>query len=144
MQNPIGAIIVCVRPSDDADHGEVLTVRAGDGVEDAEAADGEGDNARADTASTCVAIGGIAGVELVAAADVGEARLGDEVVKEGEVEVAGDGEDVLDADLDEATGQVAAEGGVGCGHGAVVGGVAEDGGGGGGGGGGDAGVGGLR
>lgn len=64
------------------------------------------------------------------------------MIEKREVKIAGDGEDVGDADLDEAAGEVAAEGGVGGvddggrdgvldgGNGAAVGGAADDGGGG--------------
>ena len=40
------------------------------------------------------------GVQVRAAADEVEAWFGDEVVEEREVEVAGDAEDIVDADLD--------------------------------------------
>lgn len=113
MEDPVGAVVIGIGPPDDADHGEVLAVGAGDGIEDAEPANSEGDNAGTDAAGAGIAVGGIASIELIAAANIGEAGLGDEVVEESEVEVAGDGEDVVDPDLDEAAGQVAAEGGIG-------------------------------
>ena len=110
MKNPIGTVIVRIRTSTDAYNREILTVRAGNCVDHTEASEGEGDDAGTDAALARVSVGGVAGVELVAAADVVEAGLGDEVVEEREVEVSGDGEDVGDADLDEAARQVAAEG----------------------------------
>ena len=109
VEDPVGAVVVGVGSADDADEGEVLAVGAGDGVEDAEAADGEGDDARANALGARVAVGGVAGVELVAAADEVEVWLRDEVVEECQVEVAGDGEHVPHADLHEAAGQVAAQ-----------------------------------
>ena len=112
VKHSVGAVVVGVGPSDDADQRQVLAVRAGDGVEHAKAANGERHDARADATRPGVAVGGVPGVQLVAAADVGEARLGDEVVEEGEVEVTGDGEDVGHAHLDEPPGEVAAEGGL--------------------------------
>ncbi|XP_057948335.1 uncharacterized protein LOC131144007 [Malania oleifera] len=69
----------------------------------------ESDGAGSDSAVAGVVISGVPGVELIAAADEVEAGLGDEVVEEGEVEVTGDEEDVVDASFDE----VAAEGGIG-------------------------------
>ena len=57
-----------------------------DGVEHAQPADGERHH------SGALAVGGAPGIELVAAAEVGEPRLGDEVVEQGQVEVTGDGE----------------------------------------------------
>lgn len=110
VEDSIRPVIVGIGPSDDTNHGEVLGIRTGDGVEDAEAADGEGDRASADPARAGEAVCGVAGIELVAAADEVEAGLGDEVIEEGEVEVPGDGEDVGGADLDEAPGDVTAEG----------------------------------
>jgi len=112
MQNPISPKIIGIRPSHNADHRQVLAVRARDGVEHRQPADGECDDAGPNTTGPGVAVGRVAGIELIAAADVGEPGLGDEVVEEGEVEVAGNGEHVGDADLDEAAGEVAAEGGI--------------------------------
>ena len=113
VENPISTVVVGVGTSDDTDDGEVLTVSAGDGVENAEAADGEGDDTGADAAGPSVAVGGVACVELVTAADVVKTRLGDDAIEEGEVEVARNGEDVADADLNKTVSDVAAEGGVG-------------------------------
>lgn len=113
VKYPVRPVVVGVGPADDADHRQVLAVGPGDGVEHAEPADGERHDAGPDAPGAGVAVGGVPGVELVAAADEVEPRLGDEVVEEREVEVAGDGEDVGDADLDEPVGDVAAHGGVG-------------------------------
>lgn len=110
VEDPVGAVVVGVWTTNDADDGEVLGVSAGNGVENAQPADGEGDSAGADATRSGVAVRGIAGVELVTASDKAEARFGDEMVEEGEVEVTGDSEDVGDADLDEAAGEVTAEG----------------------------------
>ena len=87
VEDAVGAVVVGVGPADDADDGQVLAVGAGDGVEDAEAADGEGDGAGADAAWARVPIGRVPGVELVAAADEAEAGLVDEVVEQREVEL---------------------------------------------------------
>jgi len=111
VQDAVGAVVVGVGTAHDADHGEVLAVRAGDGVEHAEPADGERDGAGADATGAGVPVGGVPGVELVAAADEAQPRLGDEVVEQGEVEVAGDGEHVGGADLHEPPRQVPAESG---------------------------------
>lgn len=82
VEDPIGAVVVGIGSSDDAYHRKIFAVRAGDGVEDAESADSEGHDARADTLGAGVAVGGVAGVELVATADEVELRLGYEVVEE--------------------------------------------------------------
>lgn len=116
VKDAVRAIIIRIGTTHDADNRQVLAVGARDGVENAQAADGEGHDAGANAAGAGVAVCGVAGIELVAAADVCETLLGDEVVEEGEVEVAGDGEDIGYADLDEAAGHVSAEGGVGGGE----------------------------
>ncbi|RZR95305.1 hypothetical protein BHM03_00024137 [Ensete ventricosum] len=112
VEDAVRAVVVGVRPSDDADNGEVLAVRAGDGVEHTEPADGEGHDAGADPAGAGVAVSGVPGVEFVTASHEAKSRLGDEVIEEGEVEVAGHGEDVESTNLDEAAGDVAPECGV--------------------------------
>jgi len=109
MQDPVGSIIIRIRASDYTNDWEILTVRAGDGVDYTQATDGEGDDTGADATSTGVAVGCVAGVKLVAAADVVELGLGDQVVQESEVEVAGDTEDVAHADLDKPVSYVASE-----------------------------------
>lgn len=109
MEDPIGPVVIRIGPTNDTDHRQVLTVRAGDGVENTQPTNGESHDARAHSPGPRVAIGGVAGIELVAAADQVELRLGDQVVQEGQVEVAGHGEDVLGADLDEPPSQVAAQ-----------------------------------
>lgn len=114
MQDSVGAIIIGIRATDNADDGKILAVGSCDGVEDAEPAHGEGDDAGSDAVRAGVAIGGVPCVELVAASYIGEAGLGDQMVKKREIEVPRDGEDVADADLDEAAGEVAAEGGLPC------------------------------
>ena len=69
----------------------------------------ERDDARTNASRTCVAVGSIAGVELVTAADDVERGLSDEVIQQREVEVAGNGEDVGNIDFDEAAREVATE-----------------------------------
>ena len=112
MEDPTGAVVVGVGPTDDANQRQVLAVRSGDGVEHAEAADGERHHARADSPGARVAVGGVPGVELVAAPDQVQRRLRDEVVQQRQVEVPGNGEHVGDADFHQPAGQVAAQGGV--------------------------------
>lgn len=69
VENPVSSIVVGVGTADDAYQREVFTVRAGDGVEDAKSSDSESDDAGSNTASPSIAVGGVSGVELVAAAD---------------------------------------------------------------------------
>lgn len=112
MEDPVGSVVIGVRTTNDAYYWKVLAVGTGYGVEHAQAADGEGDGAGPDSTGPGVAVSSVAGVELVAAADEVEARLGQEVVEECEVKVAGNGEDVIDADLDETASEVASKSGV--------------------------------
>ena len=109
VEDAVGPVVVGVGPAGDADDGQVLAVGARDGVEHAEAPDGERDGARPDAPRAGVTIGGVPGVELVAAADEAQPGLGDEVVQQRQVEVAGHGEHVADAHLDEAARQVPPE-----------------------------------
>jgi hypothetical protein len=100
VKNSVGPIVIGVGTTYYANERQVLAVRAGDRVDNAEAANGEGHDTRADAAGAGVTISGVPGVELVAAAYVLETRLGDEVVEECQVEVARNGEHVRHADLD--------------------------------------------
>nr|GMC81617.1 hypothetical protein GW17_00029875 [Ipomoea batatas] len=81
VQDPVGAVVVGVWAADDANHREILTVGAGDGVEHAQPAHREGDHTRAHPVGARVAVRGVAGVELVTAADHAQLRLGDQVLK---------------------------------------------------------------
>jgi hypothetical protein len=107
VEDAVGPVVVGVGPAGDADDGQVLAVGARDGVEHAEPPDCERDGAGPDAARARVPVGGVPGVELVAAADEAQAGLGDQVVEQREVEVPRNREDVVDADLHEATREVA-------------------------------------
>ena len=109
VEYPVRAVIVRVGSTDETDDGEILAVRSGYGVQHAQTADREGNDASPDSARSGVAFSGVAGVKLVAAADEIELRLGDELVEKSEVEVSGNGEDVADAKLHETARYVAAE-----------------------------------
>lgn len=109
MEDPVRPVVIRVGPTNDTNHRQVLTVRAGDRVENAQPTNSESHHARAHAPGPRVAVGGVPGVELVAAADQVQLRLGDQVVQEGQVKVTGHGEDVPGADLDEPPSQVAAQ-----------------------------------
>lgn len=113
MEDPVGPVVIGVGAANNAYEREVLAVGAGNGIEDAEASDGEGDGASTDSAGPSVTVGGVSGIELVAAADEVEPGLVNEMVEEREVEVTRDGEDVTHPYLHEAASQVAAERGLG-------------------------------
>ena len=112
VQNPVGPIVIGVGPTNNANEREVFTVSSGDRVEHTEPTDGESNNARADATGPRVAVCGVASVELVTAANVGETRLGDEVVEKSEVKVTRDREYVRDTDLNEPASEVATQCGV--------------------------------
>lgn len=113
VKNSVCPKIVGIWPSNNTDNGKVLTVSPSNGVENAEAAHSERDNACTDPTCPGVAIGSIPSVEFIAASDVVETGLGNEVVEESKVEVTGHREHVADTDLDEPVGEVAAERGIG-------------------------------
>lgn len=113
VKNPAGSIVIRVGSSNYTNQRQVLTVGSSDRIENTEPPHSESNNTRADATRASVAISGVAGVELVAAANVGEPRLCDEVVEEGQVKVTGHSEDVSDADLDESASKVATQSGLG-------------------------------
>ena len=100
---------VAVDPADDGDDGQVLGVGAGHGVQGAEPADAVGHDEGRDPVGPRVPLGGVAGVQLVAAADHLEAGVLQELVEQDEVEVAGDGEVVADPGLLQPGRQVVAD-----------------------------------
>lgn len=116
MEDPVGTVVIGIGPADYTNHRQVLTVRAGNSIDHAQPANRERDDAGANSPGPGIAVGGVPGVELVAATDRVELGLGDQVVQEGQVEIAGDGEDVRHSDLDEAPSEVttqSADGGAG-------------------------------
>lgn len=99
MEDPVGSIIVGVGPTNYANHRQVLTVSSSNSVEDTKPTNGEGNYARANALGARVAIGSIASVELITAANKVEVWLGYEVIEKCEVEVTGHREHVSHADL---------------------------------------------
>ena len=109
VKNPVGAVIVRIRPTNYTNHRQILTVGTRNGVQNAEATHSERHHTSSHAPRTRVAVGGVAGIELIAAAHKVEPRLGDQVIKQRQVKVPGNREDIPDADLDEPACQVAAE-----------------------------------
>lgn len=112
VKDPVCSIVVRVRSTNDANERQILTVSSGDSVDYAETTNGKGNNASSDATGAGIAVGGVAGVELVAATNKVELRLGDEVVEQSQIEVAGNREHVGDADLHQPPCKVAAERGI--------------------------------
>ena len=109
VKNPVGAVIVRIRSTNYTNHRQILTIGTRNCVQNAEAAHSERHHTSSHAPRTGVAVGSVAGIEFVAAADVVELRLGDQVIKQRQVKVSGNREDILDADLNEPPCQVAAE-----------------------------------
>jgi hypothetical protein len=110
MQNPVRAVIVRVGSTYDANQWKVLTICTGNGIQHTEPTDGEGDSTGADTATPGIAICSIPGVQFIATANQAQPGLSNQVVEQGEIEVAGNSEDILDPHLDQSARKVASEG----------------------------------
>ena len=110
MQSPTGALRVFRRPADDVHHRHMLGVTARDRVGRGKLADSEcGYHSRHST-QPAVSVGGIAGIELVGVADPPDVGVGDDVIEEFEVVVAGDSEDFGNAEFYQAVEQVVTDG----------------------------------
>jgi hypothetical protein len=88
MQDPVTAVIVGVGTTHDANERQVLTVSSGDGVDDAQTPDGEGDHHGSHTLPSGVPIRGIAGIDLVAATDVVQSWLRQQMIQQDEVKIS--------------------------------------------------------
>jgi hypothetical protein len=113
MQNAVGPIVVRIRAPDDTDDGQILSVSPHYRIDDAEPPNCERDDAGPHAPGSRVPIGRVAGVELVAAADEIEARLRQQMVQQGQIEVPRNRENIADANLNEPPRQVAAQRGGG-------------------------------
>lgn len=108
VKNSVGAIIICVRPSNNTNDRKVLTVSSSNGIENTKPTHCESDNTSPNPTSPGIAIGSIPSIELIAAANVREPWLSNEMVKKGKVKITGHREHILNTNLHEAAGQVAA------------------------------------
>lgn len=116
MKNSINSKIVGIRTPNNAYDGKVLTVSPSNGVQYAKATHSEGHNTSSNTTRPGIPIGGIPSIELVAAPNVGEPWFSNQVIEKREIEVAGNGEHIFNADLDKAASDEAAESGIGGGR----------------------------
>ena len=105
MQTRPGQLRTPRRRPHDVHDGGMFRIGTPDGIDGAEFADAEGGDEGAHALDAAVAVGGVAGVELVAVPDPGQPRRGD-VVERAEVVVTGDAVDGLDAELAEAGEEV--------------------------------------
>lgn len=109
VQDPVSAIIVGIGATHNANHRQILTVSTSNGVQHAKPTDSESDHTCTHALGSSIAISGVAGVELVAAADQVEFRLGDQVIQKGQIEIPRNREHIFDSDLDEPPSEVTAE-----------------------------------
>jgi hypothetical protein len=94
VQDSVGAVVVGVGATDNANDGEILAVRAGDGIDHAQASHGERHGAGPDAVGARVPVSSVARIQLVAASNELKPRLRQQVVEQDEVEVAGHGKNV--------------------------------------------------
>ena len=110
MQDVVGAGVVGVVAGRHEDHRQPFGVRAGDAVERGERSDVHGGDDRAAAVDPSIGLGGIRGVELVAAADLLHVLVREQLVQQDQVVVAWDHEVVLDADLLKPLGEIVTDG----------------------------------
>lgn len=109
MQDPVGAVVVRIRPTDNADDRQILTVGSSDTVDNTETSDGESDHNCTDAFPSGVPIGSISCVDLVAATNIIDARLIQEVIEQDEVEVSRHSEDIVASDFDKPASEMPAQ-----------------------------------
>src|ERR1700733_10875451 len=110
VQSPPRALSVFRRAADDVHHRHVFGVAARDGIGCRKLADPEcGYYSRHSTQPT-VSVGGVSGVELIGVADPAQTRMGDDVIEELQVVVAGYAEYFGDAEFGQAVQQVITDG----------------------------------
>lgn len=99
MQDPVSTKVVRVGPTNDTNQRKVLTVRARNRVYHTQPSHSKRDNTRAHAPAPRVAVRSVSSIKFVAASNVFQLRLRDEVVEEGEVKVTWHGENVLHTHL---------------------------------------------
>ena len=110
MQRPARALRVLRRAADDVHDRHVLGVAARDRVGRRKLTDTECGYHSRHSAQSTVAVGGVSGVELIGVADPAQARMGDDVIEELQVVVAGHAEHFGDAEFGEAVQQIVTDG----------------------------------
>jgi hypothetical protein len=106
MQDTVGPIVIRIRPPNDTDDGQILTVSPRDRIDDAEAPNCERNGAGPHASGSRIPIGSVASVQFVAATDEIEARLCQQMVQQSEIEVPRNRENVIDPNLNEPPCQV--------------------------------------
>lgn len=94
MQDSVGTKIVRIGPTHNTDQRKILAVRARNRVDYTQSSNSKRDDTRAHAPAPRVAVRSVSSIKFVAASNVFQLRLRDEVVEEGEVKVTRHGEDV--------------------------------------------------
>jgi hypothetical protein len=110
MEEMVGARVVGVVPGGHEDHREALGVGAGHAVERGEGPHVERGDHGPDPLDPRITLGGVSGVELVAAADLLHVLVPQQLIEQDEVVVARHHEIVLQADVLEARREVVSDG----------------------------------
>lgn len=99
MQDSVGTKIVRIGPTHNTDQRKILAVRARNRVDYTQSSNSKRDDTRAHAPAPRVAVRSVSSIKFVAASNVFQLRLRDEVVEEGEVKVTWHGENVLHTHL---------------------------------------------
>lgn len=110
VDNETGALGVLRRCTDDVHDGNMLGITAGDGVGRRQLADAERRDQGRHPPQPAISVRGVTGVEFIRATDPPHARMGDNVVKEFQLIVAGDPEDLGHPEFSKSIQQVVTNG----------------------------------
>jgi len=109
MKDAVRPKIVRIRPTNKANHGKILTVRARDGIDHTQTSHGERHGAGPNAVGARVPIRSVTRIQLIATSDEVKTGLRKQVVKQNKVKVAGHGEQVANPHFDKAGCNVAAQ-----------------------------------
>lgn len=83
VKNSIGAIIISIGSSNNTNHREILTISPSNGVEHTKPTHSKRDHTSPNATRPGIPVSGVASIELIAAPNVGEPGLGNEVIEKG-------------------------------------------------------------
>lgn len=113
MQDSIGTVIVGIGTPNDANDREIFTVSASDAVNDTKASNSESNNHTTNTFPASITLGGVACVDLIAASNIIDAWLVQQVIQQDEVEVARHSEYIIAPNFHKPACQMAGQAGSG-------------------------------
>ena len=108
MKKMVRGPVVAVGRAGHQNDGQILGISAADRIECRERADAEGDDGSRCTPRPGIALGAEAAIQLVAAINLLQVFVGQELVEQGEVVVAGNREMMLQTNLREPCRKIAA------------------------------------